>query len=41
MEKEKCKKCRGEGKHRDGTPCKWCKGTGFYTPPPKPKDSEK
>jgi len=35
MEKEKCKKCKGEGKHRDGSVCKWCKGTGTYAPPPE------
>jgi len=39
MEKQKCRKCKGEGEHRDGSTCKWCKGTGVYTP--KPKDSEK
>lgn len=37
MEKQKCKKCKGEGKHRDGSKCKRCKGTGTYSPP---KESE-
>lgn len=35
MAEQKCKKCQGEGKHRDGSKCKWCDGTGVYTPPPK------
>lgn len=30
MEKVKCKKCKGDGKHRDGSACKWCGGTGVY-----------
>ncbi len=33
MEKEKCKKCKGKGKHRDGAPCKWRNGSGVYPPP--------
>ena len=33
MEKEKCKKCKGKGTHRDGSKCKWCNGTGVYNPP--------
>lgn len=33
MEAQKCKKCKGEGKHRDGSKCKWCNGTGTYSSP--------
>jgi len=35
-EKTACKKCRGNrrrGYNRDGSKCKWCNGTGVYTPP--------
>lgn len=35
MEKEKCKKRNGEGKHRDGSTCKWCGGSGEHTPSKK------
>lgn len=30
MKEQKCKKCRGKGRHRDGSRCKWCHGTGVY-----------
>ena len=28
MEKEKCKKCNGKGKHRDKSTCQSCAGKG-------------
>lgn len=32
MENEKCK---DEGRHCDGSTCKWCDGSGEYVPPKK------
>ena len=37
MDSIKCKKCKGVGKHRDGSTCKTCNGSGAVVTEPDGK----